>query len=116
MGKEKIVTIENVPFTVTDWDKITPVEFKGDKGTSFWRTFESGNVRVRMVVYSPGFKSDHWCERGHILLVLEGELIIHLKDGNKYALKSGTSFQAGDDKNNPHMAQTKKKTRVFIVD
>ena len=68
--------ILNVPFSITDWSKIQPVEYKGETGTSYWQTFEDGNVRVRMVEYSPGFKSDHYCSRGHILLVLEGELYI----------------------------------------
>jgi hypothetical protein len=28
-----------------------------------------------MVEYSPGYRADHWCEKGHILLCLEGEPI-----------------------------------------
>lgn len=73
--------IKDVPFFVTYWEKIEPVEHKGETGTSFWCVFESGNIRVRMVEYSAAFRSDHWCSRGHVLLVLEGELFIKLKDG-----------------------------------
>jgi|GEM_PF-4387406 len=25
-----------------------------------------GNIRVRMVEYTPGYLADHWCNRGHI--------------------------------------------------
>lgn len=108
--------IENVPFSKTDWSKLSPVEHKGETGTSSWRTFEAGNIRVRMVDYSPGFQSDHWCPRGHVLLVLDGELGIRLKDGREFLLASGISFQVGDDDANPHFAFTAKGAKVFIVD
>jgi len=51
-----------------------------------------------------------------VLLVLEGELVIKLKDGKEFHLASGTSFQAEDDDSNPHLAQTDKGAKVFIVD
>jgi len=110
------MNIDNVPFTFTDWSKIPPKEYKGETGTSFWRVFEAGNIRVRMVEYSSGFRSDHWCARGHVLLVLEGELIIELKDEQVYRMPPGTSFQAADDEANPHMAYTDKGAKVYIVD
>ena len=110
------MNIENVAFTITDWKKIKPVEYPGESGTSYWRMFESGNVRVRIVEYSPGFKSDHFCSRGHILLVLEGELGIQLKNGRIFLLGPGMSFQAEDDETNPHLPYTEKGARVFIVD
>ena len=59
--------IQKVPFTITEWEKINPIEYKGEFGTSFWRIFECGNIRVRIVDYSPGYKSNHYCSRGHIL-------------------------------------------------
>lgn len=108
--------IRDVPFSLTDWEKITPTEHKGETGTSFWRTFETGNIRVRIVEYSPGYMADHWCARGHVLLALEGELMIELKDGSSSILNPGMSFQAADDEANPHLASTKKGARVFIVD
>jgi len=108
--------IQDVPFSTTDWNEVESVEYKGESGTSFWKTFEAGNIRVRMVEYSPDFKSDHWCGRGHVLLVLEGELVIKLKDGREFTLTSGTSFQVADDDRNPHLAFTEKGANVFIVD
>ena len=110
------MNIQNIPFTITDWEKIKPVEYKGESGTSFWRTFEGGNIRIRIVEYSQGFKSDHYCSRGHILLVLEGELYINLKDGQNILLTPRMSFQVEDDEINPHIAYTEKGTKVFIVD
>ncbi len=108
--------IQDVPFEVTDWGQMTLVEHQGEKGTSHWRVFERGNIRVRMVDYSPGFWSDHWCDRGHVLLVLEGELVIQLRDGREFVMKPGTSFQAGDDESNLHRAFTENGAKVFIVD
>ncbi len=108
--------IQDIPFTVTNWDEIEPAEHEGETGKSYWRSFEAGNIRVRTVEYSPGFRSDHWCGRGHVLLVLEGELVIKLKDGKKFNLASGMSFQVEDDDTNPHLAYTDKGAKVFIVD
>ena len=34
---------------------------------AMWRTLEIGDIRVRIVEYSPGYLADHWCDRGHIL-------------------------------------------------
>ena len=108
--------IQDVPFVVTNWSQITMVEHQGEAGTSHWRSFEQGNLRVRVVEYSPGFYSDHWCSRGHVLLVLKGELGIQLRDGAEYILKAGSGFQAEDDETNPHLAFSEKGARVYIVD
>ena len=108
--------IEGVPFTVTDWGAVPPAEHKGEQGTSQWRVFEAGNVRARIVEYSAGFRSDHWCHRGHVLLVLEGEFGIALRDGREFLLRPGMSFQAGDDEANPHLGYSNGGARVFIVD
>lgn len=108
--------IQNVPFEMIDWSQLTMVEHEGERGTSQWRAFDRGNLRVRMVEYFPGFYSDHWCSRGHVLLVLEGELVIQLRDGREFVMKPGTSFQAEDDKANPHLAFSDKGAKVFIVD
>jgi hypothetical protein len=51
-----------------------------------------------------------------VLLVLEGELAIRLKDGREFVMKPGTSFQAEDDDANPHLAFTEIGAKVFIVD
>lgn len=108
--------ILDVPFTVTDWSTVIPVEYKGETGTSLWRVFESGNIRARIVEYSPNFRSDHWCGRGHVLLVLEGEFGIELKDGRSFTLQPGVSFQVDDNEANPHLGYSVKGAKVFIVD
>ena len=66
--------IPTLPFTVTDWSGVEATEHPGETGKAYWRTLNIGDVRVRMVEYTPGYLADHWCDRGHILYVLEGEL------------------------------------------
>ena len=43
------MNIQEVPFCTADWDKIAPTEHPGATGKTFWRTFEMGNIRVRIV-------------------------------------------------------------------
>ena len=107
--------IENVAFMTTDWRQIEPAEHAGATGIALWRTVERGNIRVRMVEYSPGYRADHWCRRGHVLLVLEGELITELDDGTEFTLAAGTSYQVADDVG-AHRSRTETGARLFIVD
>ena len=51
-----------------------------------------------------------------VLFVLEGELMIELKDGRRIAMPAATSFQAGDDQENPHLAYSETGAKVFIID
>jgi hypothetical protein len=108
--------IVHAPFRATDWSQGEAEEHRGDAGTSFWRAVELGNVRARLVEYSPGFRSDHWCTRGHVMLVLDGAVTITLKDGSTHHLTREMGFVAGDDLANPHLAASEGGARVFIVD
>ncbi len=107
--------IQDVPFCTIDWNTITPTTHMGLRGEARWRTFEMGNIRVRMVEYTPGYIADHWCTRGHVLLVLEGELVTELADGREFVLAPGTSYQVSDDIY-PHRSSTEIGARLFIVD
>lgn len=107
--------IAGVPFGVTDWASVPVTEHPGETGVARWRTREIGNIRVRMVEYSPGYLADHWCERGHVLLVLDGELTTEVKDGSIHVLKPGQSYQVADTIA-PHRSRTAIGARLFIVD
>ena len=61
-------------FETVPWRDEPVEEHPGETGTSFWRTRTLGDVRLRMVEYSPGYLADHWCDRGHVLFVVDGEL------------------------------------------
>lgn len=110
------MTLHDLPFTIIDWAGVPADDHPGDTGTSTWRTFEGGGVRVRVVAYGAGFRSDHWCPRGHVLQVLEGELVVELRDGRIFTLGPGTGFAVGDDERNPHLARSDRGATVFIVD
>lgn len=107
--------IENVPFATTDWETIPETVHPGETGTAHWRTLEQGNIRVRMVRYSAGYLADHWCDRGHVLLVLEGELTTELKDGSLHVMKPGVSYQVASN-TAPHRSRTETGATLFIVD
>jgi hypothetical protein len=107
--------IRGVPFGVTDWAEVPKTEHRGETGVAWWRTREIGNIRVRMVEYSPGYLADHWCGRGHVLLVLDGELVTELKDGSSHLLRAGESYQVADDEM-PHRSRTTGGAKLFIVD
>ena len=105
----------DIPFGTTDWSAIEPTEHKGEIGMAYWHTRNFGNIRVRMVEYTPGYFADHWCVKGHILLCLEGELNTELEDGRKFVLKPGMSYQVADNAE-PHRSFTKVGAKLFIVD
>ena len=109
------MTIQNVPFFTVSWDTIKPTIHPGITGEAYWRTFEMGNIRVRMVEYTPGYFADHWCKRGHVLYVLEGELATELEDGREFILTPGMSYQVAEDIN-PHRSHTEQGAKLFIVD
>jgi quercetin dioxygenase-like cupin family protein len=107
--------ISNIPFGTTDWSSIAPTEHPGDAGVAYWRTQQFGVLRVRMVEYSAGYVSDHWCVKGHILLCLEGELDTRLEDGRTFKLTPGVSYQVADNAE-PHRSSTSVGAKLFIVD
>ncbi|PXV57122.1 hypothetical protein CLV62_1572 [Dysgonomonas alginatilytica] len=107
--------IEDVPFCKIDWSVVPTTTHKGIAGEAYWKTFEMGNIRVRMVEYSPGYLADHWCNRGHVLLVIKGILVTELSDGRKFTLNPGTSYQVADDID-PHRSYTENGATLFIVD
>ena len=107
--------INDTPFGLTDWSQVETSEHPGVTGKAFWRTRQFGDVRVRIVEYSPGYVADHWCEKGHILLCLEGHLKTELTDGRVFILTPGVSYQVGEGAE-PHRSSTEVGAKLFIVD
>lgn len=107
--------LTHIPFTVTDWSTIPIIEHKGETGTAWWQTLELGCVRIRMVEYSPGYRADHWCKRGHVLLVLTGELTTELEDGRIFTLRPSMSYEVQHE-GEAHRSSTGAGAKLFIVD
>src|SRR6516162_5169225 len=104
--------INDIPFGTTDWSQIPATEHKGVRGMAYWRTQQFGAIRVRMVEYTPDYLADHWCEKGHILLCLEGELETELADGRRFVLTPGVSYQVADHAE-PHRSSTRVGAKLF---
>jgi len=109
------MNIADTPFGTTDWSRVERTEHAGETGKAYWRTRNFGPIRVRMVEYTPGYLADHWCSKGHILLVLEGELETELADGRRFQMKPGTSYQVADGAE-PHRSRSATGAKLFIVD
>jgi hypothetical protein len=107
--------MSGIPFATTDWARIEATPHPGETGVAYWHTQLFGEIRVRMVEYSPGYLADHWCIKGHILLCVEGELDTELQDGRKFTLKPGMSYQVADN-DAPHRSSTTVGAKLFIVD
>jgi hypothetical protein len=55
------------------------------------------------------------CEKGHILLCLEGRLETELADGHRFVLLPGMSYQVADQAE-AHRSSTDIGAKLFIVD
>jgi len=107
--------ISGIPFGTIDWSQVERTEHEGECGSAQWRTRQFGEVRVRMVEYSPGYLADHWCSKGHILLCMKGELHTELRDGRTFVLRPGMSYQVADNAE-AHRSRTETGATLFIVD
>ena len=109
------MNIPSFPFQILDWASIAKEEHKGETGVAFWQTQMVNNIRVRRVQYSPGYKADHWCSKGHIILCLEGGMNTELADGRIMKLDVGMCYFVGDN-NEAHRSFTETGCQLFIVD
>ena len=97
------------------WEKISSEKVVGESGYVISKTQIVGEIKVRIVEYSHSYLADHWCDKGHIVFVIEGELIIEHKNGSSYNIKKGMSYFVGDN-SMPHKAKSNSGAKVFIVD
>lgn len=72
-------------------------------------------ITLRRALYSPGYQADHWCIKGHIIQVLEGQLILDHQEGQSIHLETGMTYIVGDN-GQPHKARTVNGARVLIID
>ena len=93
-----------------------PSEHPGETGMALWRTQIFGEIRVRMVEYSPGYTADHWCSKGpHSSLSRRRTRNHRSSDGTSFTLTPGKSYQVADGESS-HRSSTKTGAKLFIVD
>jgi hypothetical protein len=106
---------KGIPFGITDWNDVEPTKHAGETGVAIWRTRQFGSLRVRMVEYSANYTANHWCEKGHIVLCVAGDLRTELSDGRTYSLSPGKSYQVADG-TDAHRSSSSAGATLFIVD
>lgn len=104
-----------IPFQTTDWQNVPAVTYPGETGVARWRSLQFGDLRVRVVEYSANYLADHWCQKGHILYVIEGELETQLADGQTFTMTAGMSYEVSDELSS-HRSYTKHGAKLFVVD
>jgi hypothetical protein len=107
--------ITDFPFQLLDWSSVPKEEHKGETGMAYWQVSRVNDIRVRRVEYSPGYKADHWCSKGHIIFCIEGEMDTELKDGRLMRLSKGMCYFVGDN-NEAHRTSSLNGCKLFIVD
>lgn len=103
------------PFQTLNWASVPREEHPGETGFSLWQTQWVNDIRVRLVEYSPGYTADHWCNKGHILYCLRGELATELKSGSIARIGPGMCYFVGDD-SEAHRSSTANGCLLLIVD
>jgi len=109
------MTDARIPYHSIDWALVPKTEYKGETGTSFWRTQQFGGLRVRIVEYSPGYVADHWCQKGHIVHCLDGEFVNEQENGERTVMKKGMTYVVSDGASS-HRSRTERGATLLIVD
>jgi quercetin dioxygenase-like cupin family protein len=107
--------IKAFPFQTLDWGSIKADEHAGTTGLAYRKIFKMGDFRIRMVEYSPGYFADHWCNKGHIIYCIGGQMITELEDGREFMLSAGMTYHVGDN-SNAHRSRSATGCTLFIVD
>ena len=104
-----------IPFTSIDWSNITKEQHDGETGIALWQVVQYPGLRVRIVEYTPNYKADHWCQKGHIVHCLEGEFINEQENGEITIMKKGMTYVVSDDLSS-HKSVSEKGARLLIID
>lgn len=104
-----------IPFETIDWSLVPATVLNGTTGTATMRIVQHGGLRIRMVEYSANYLADHWCQLGHLVFVLEGELINEHEDGSVNVLGAGMSYHVSDGLSS-HRSRTERPVKLLVVD
>ena len=110
------MVLPSTPLIVTRLSEAPRVAEAGEIARSLAQTFELSDLRLRLVEYEAGYLADHWCDRGHVLHVVDGELTLELRDGRSIALRKGDCFVVSDHGDASHRIRTASGGKALIVD
>ena len=106
---------KNIPFQTIDWSTIPRTEHKGESGVAYWQTLQYDGLRIRIVEYSAGYMADHWCQKGHIVHCLEGEVVNQQENGETSVLTPGMSYVVSDELSS-HRSVSENGVKLMIID
>ena len=86
-----------VNFDALEWQSPLP-------GARF-KAYRSGEKQIRLVEFTSGFIEPHWCEKGHIGLVLEGMLEVDF-DGHMVRYQKGEGIFIPPGPESAHKARS----------
>ena len=109
------MTEKNIPFQTIDWSTVPRTEHRGETGVAYWQTLQFDGLRIRIVEYSQGYKADHWCQKGHIVHCLEGEVVNEQENGDRSVLTPGMSYVVSDDLSS-HRSVSQNGVKLMIID
>jgi hypothetical protein len=108
--------LTDLPTGVTDWSTLDASSQPGASGAATIRGRHLGDLQLRLVSYSAGYAADHWCHKGHIVLVIAGGATIEHEDGRRYELSAGMAYHVSDNEGAPHRLTSRDGASAFIVD
>ena len=107
--------VDYIPFQTIDWKSVQKTEHHGESGTAWWQTIQFPGLRIRIVEYSAGYRADHWCQKGHVVHCLEGDLRSELQNGGTFHLTKGMSYVVSDELSS-HRSASQNGVKLLIVD
>jgi mannose-6-phosphate isomerase class I len=105
----------NIPFQIVDWNSFPKTEHQGETGMAYWQTWQTDDLRVRIVEYTAGYLADHWCRKGHIVHCLEGSFVSELQNGESFTLTPGMSYIVSDELSS-HRSISENGVKLLIID
>jgi mannose-6-phosphate isomerase-like protein (cupin superfamily) len=106
--KERIMNQYKVDFNTIEWE--SPIQGLRQK------VHISGHQRLRLVEYSKEL-SAHWCEKGHIGYVLQGQFEMEYEtEGQTYSMGDGIFIPNGAEHKHRSKVITDTVTVVFVED
>lgn len=105
----------SIPFEAIDSPGLPATLENGTTGTAIMRIVQHEGFRTRMAEYSANHLADFWFPMGHLIFVLEGELINEHEDGRVNVLKAGMSYHESDGLSS-HRSRSIGAVKLIVVD